>query len=75
MSLEQIATLASDLPSEDKLRLISILTQQMLERPEQRGPGRNRLFGALASLGAAPSAEEIDEARTEAWSSFPREDI
>lgn len=33
------------------------------------------LHGMLAHLGPAPSAEEIDEARAEAWADFPSEDI
>ncbi len=31
--------------------------------------------GALADLGPAPSAEDIDEARREAWDNFPRDDF
>jgi hypothetical protein len=29
----------------------------------------------LADLGPAPTAEEIDEARHEAWANFPRDDF
>ena len=36
---------------------------------------RRSLYGILAHLGPAPSAEEIDQARAEAWANFPREDI
>lgn len=32
-------------------------------------------LGVAAHLGSSISAEEIDEARREMWSSFPREDI
>ena len=31
------------------------------------------LWGVLQHLGPAPSAEDIDEARREAWANFPRE--
>lgn len=33
------------------------------------------LLGLGADLGPAPSGEEIDGARREAWANFPREDI
>ncbi len=39
-----------------------------------RRPWRS-FFGALAHLGPAPSAEEIDEMRREAWANFPREGV
>ena len=32
------------------------------------------LYGALADLGPAPSAEEIDEMRREAWASWSMDD-
>ena len=32
------------------------------------------LYGALADLGPAPSAEEIDEMRREAWASWSTDD-
>ena len=31
--------------------------------------------GALSDLGPAPSAEDIDEMRREAWANFPREEF
>ncbi len=36
---------------------------------------RRSLLGLWADLGPAPSAEDIDEARREAWANFPRDDI
>ena len=33
------------------------------------------LFGLCADLGPAPSAEEIDDARREMWSAFPRDNV
>jgi hypothetical protein len=73
---EQVRSLARDLTPRDKLRLIDDLVQQLLHEPtlQKQGPFRS-LRGALAHLGPAPSAEEIDEARREAWANFPREDI
>jgi hypothetical protein len=37
-----------------------------------RKPYRS-LWGAMKHLGPAPSAEDIDEARREAWANFPHE--
>jgi hypothetical protein len=31
--------------------------------------------GLCADLGRAPSAEEIDETRRDAWATFPRDDV
>ncbi|MCE7983364.1 MAG: GNAT family N-acetyltransferase [Caldilinea sp. CFX5] len=42
--------------------------------PSNEAQPRRSLSGALAPLGPAPSAAEIDQARTEAWANFPRED-
>jgi hypothetical protein len=36
---------------------------------------RPPLRGIFADLSVSLSAEEIDEARREAWSGFPREDV
>jgi hypothetical protein len=74
--LEQIRDLSKTLSPQDKLRLIDDLVQQLLREPtsSQRTPFRS-LRGALAHLGPAPSAEEIDEARREEWANFPREDF
>ena len=36
---------------------------------------KRSLRGALADLGPAPSAEDIDEVRREMWPNFPRDDV
>lgn len=68
--------IAANLDRKDKLRLISFLARDLRREEENPAP---RSFpsplGALKDLGAAPSAEEIDEARREAWANFPRGDI
>jgi hypothetical protein len=67
---------ALSLPAMDKLRLIEHLASALEKDVAGVKPTPKRsLFGALAHLGPAPSAEEIDEARREAWANFPREDI
>jgi hypothetical protein len=75
-ALDQIRDLSKSLSPQDKLRLIGDLVQQLLREmptPEKK-PSRS-LWGVLSHLGPAPSAEDIDEARREAWANFPREDI
>lgn len=74
VALDQILDLTRRLSSQDKLRLIDTLAQQLLQETRSTQPRRS-LLGILADLGPAPSAEEIDEARREAWANFPREDI
>lgn len=61
----------------EKVRLIEEITPQLgeaLQEREPSGPSRS-LLGICKHLGDAPSAAEIDEARREAWSGFPRDDI
>ena len=69
---------------EDALRVIKQLTPEEKRRlraelaaADSAVPPapRESLYGIAAHLGPAPSAEEIDEARREAWANFPREDI
>ncbi len=68
---------------EDALRVIKQLTPEEKRRlreelaadiPTHPVP-RESLYGIAAHLGPAPSAEDIDEARREAWANFPRDDI
>ncbi len=72
-SLEQILPAALQLSSLDKVRLIERLIRVLesdftepLEKPYES------LYGILADMGPAPSAEEIDETRREMWANFPR---
>jgi hypothetical protein len=79
-TLEEVITQALHLSAEDKVRLIerlaSVLKYDLAQHEPAPEPASERsLYGALAHLGKAPSAEEIDEARREAWANFPREDI
>lgn len=76
VTLEQVTAAAMSLPATDKLRLIERLASALESDMAGAKPTPKRsLFGALSHLGPAPSAEEIDEARREAWANFPREDI
>jgi len=75
-TLEQVVSLARQLPPVEKIRLIERLVPE-IERDMlgQRPPRRKSLLGLCADLGPAPSAEDIDEIRHEMWADFPREDI
>jgi hypothetical protein len=77
LRLDDVVTLALRLSPVDKVRLIEKLAP-VLERDLALKPAsisKRSLYGLCADLGPAPSAEEIDQARREAWASFPREDI
>ena len=75
-TLEQVVSLARQLPPVEKIRLIERMVPE-IERDMlgQRPPRRKSLLGLCADLGPAPSAEDIDEIRREMWTDFPREDI
>ena len=76
VTLEDVLKLARQLSPVDKVRLIERVAPQverdLLNSP---GDGSRSLLGLLKDLGPAPSAEEIDAARREAWASFPRDEI
>jgi hypothetical protein len=76
LTLQNVLELVEQLSLVDKVRLIEQVAPQ-IERDllaAQRVP-RKSLRGLCADLGPAPSAEDIHEARCEAWANFPREDL
>jgi hypothetical protein len=75
-TLEDVMKLVEQLSPEDKRRLVERVTPEVGHdvSSEPRTPKRS-LLGLVRDLGPAPSAEEIDEARREAWKNFPREDL
>jgi hypothetical protein len=78
VTLDQVLSLAQQLSPRDQARLVVRLApviEDALEQPLASSVPRTSLRGRFANLGPAPSAEEIDEARREAWANFPREDI
>jgi hypothetical protein len=78
VTLEQVLDLAQKLSPRDQARLVVRLApaiERVLEQPLTAPIPRTPIRGRFADLGPAPSAEEIDEARREAWANFPREDI
>jgi len=76
VTLEEVLRLARRLSPVDKVRLIERVAPEVERDLATRLGGGNRsVFGLLKDLGPAPSAEEIDAARHEAWSSFPHDDV
>jgi hypothetical protein len=74
-TFEDVLKLVERLSSDDKRRLFQHIASDVTrEEPTERRP-RKSMRGILADLGPAPSSEDIDEARREAWKNFPREDI
>ena len=75
-TLEQVVSLARQLPPVEKVRLIERMVPE-IERDilGQRPLKRRSLLGLCADLGPAPSTEDIEEIRREMWAGFPREDI
>lgn len=76
VELEQVVAQALTLSPLDRVRLIeqvaATLKQPLSDFPHKP---RRSLLGVLSSHGSAPSSQEIDDARHEAWRNFPREDI
>jgi hypothetical protein len=73
MTIEQLLQQANELTADEQLELATRLLLRVRTQPNQQ-PSTD-LYGMLADLGAAPSAEDIDAARAEMWANFPREDI
>lgn len=74
MALDDLVAEARKLPARDRLKLIEQVAASLEPEVDNRPTQRRSLYGFLAHLGPAPSAEEIDEARREAWANFPRDE-
>jgi hypothetical protein len=74
--LEVVVEMVKQLSPIDKVRLLGRVIPDLEAAigGAERKPLRFS-YGALADLGSAPSAEEIDEVRREMWRGFPREDV
>jgi hypothetical protein len=76
MTLEQVLTIANQLSIADRLRLIERMLPDFQQALTDVSPTPKRsLYGLCADLGSAPSAEEIDEMRKEAWANFGEEEM
>ncbi|RMF34091.1 MAG: hypothetical protein D6759_06280 [Chloroflexi bacterium] len=74
VTLEEVLTLARQLPARDQVRLIERLAPE-IERAlvVVQPPPRKSLRGLWRGLEI--TEEEIDQIRREMWQNFPREDI
>jgi hypothetical protein len=72
-TLEEVVRLAKQLSPAEQARLIEQVAPEVARalRAERPAAGVS-LLGLVKDLGPAPSAEEIDEARREAWANFAR---
>lgn len=71
-TLDEVLGQVRKLSPVDKVRLIEQVAPE-IERELTGSPAERRsLLGSLKDLGTAPSFEEIDEARREAWGGFRR---
>lgn len=76
MTLEEVLSLAKQLSLCDKVQLVArILPEIEQEMVIDQPIPRKSLWGLCVDLGDAPTMEEIDQAREEMWSNFPREDV
>lgn len=76
--LEDVLDLVDQLSAIDKVRVIEHVAPQIERELAGSSPARQplrSLYGVLADLGPAPSADEIDEVQREMWANFPRDDI
>jgi hypothetical protein len=75
--LPRIGSSGSTEPGSDRTAAVAYMVKAMQAlfagQPSQ-APKRS-FYGLWADLGKAPSAEEIDEVRAEAWANFARADI
>lgn len=69
-TLEYVLKLIARLSPQDRRRL-----DLYLAAPARTPTPASSLYGVLAPLGQAPSAEDIDEVRREMWGNFPRDDV
>ena len=78
VSLEQVLHLARQLSPLEKVKLIEQVIPDLENHLSPQGTPRRPLrsvYGLCADLGAAPSAEDIDEMRQEVFSDFVEKDI
>jgi hypothetical protein len=72
---EQLVNAALRLTPIEKVRLVERVVSTLENDLTVEKTPKRSLLGLWADLGAAPTSEDIDEARREIWGNFPREDI
>lgn len=70
-----VIELALRLSRAERARLIAQIAPTLVEDTPANKTSKRSSYGILADLGVDVSAEDIDQARREMWSNFPREDI
>jgi hypothetical protein len=75
MTLQELMRWAEKLSSIEKRQLIEKITAEMASESAEINQPRPSLWGICADLGQAPSAEDIDKTRREAWGDFTAEDL
>lgn len=76
MTLEEALKLIQQLSPVEKIRLIKRIAPEIeRELLTVKPTPRKSLWGLCADLGQAPSTDQIDRARSEAWANFPRDDF
>lgn len=75
-TVDEVFELVRQLSTVDKVRLIERVAPE-IERDlvARRSTPTTSLLGLAKDLGPAPTAEDIDACRQEAWSSVARDDI
>lgn len=72
MTLSQAIPILTTLNAEDKLRLIDLLAQQLLQERAQVSPtATGSLRGVLKHFGPSPSLEDFREVRRERFGRAP----
>jgi hypothetical protein len=72
-TLDEVVELAKRLSPAEQARLIERVAPELARALDFGRPAAGvSLLGLLKDLGPAPSAEEIDAARKEAWAGFAR---
>jgi hypothetical protein len=70
MTIDEIRQAVHQLTPQEKAQIISELAADLAtqQQPASAPQPKRDFYGALAHLGKAPSAEDIDEVRREVWS-------
>jgi hypothetical protein len=77
-TLEEVMRLAKRLSPLEKIRLIEHIIPDLeseISKAKQERQTVRSVYGIMSHMGPAPTEEDIDEARREMMSGFPRHDL